>query len=319
MNGAARQVALILSYDGARYHGWQIQKHHGTVQSALTEAVRRITGGQETLIGCGRTDAGVHAAVYLASFGTMSRIPAERFPAALNSVLPADIAVRRAYDVPEGFHPLRSARGKEYTYLLYTGRTREPLWFNRALHYPFSLDAGRMQAAARYFEGKHDFAAMRSTGTELSSTVRTVYLCQVEDAPFDAGSFGLWPENSGVGMGFSENVPALSQGHTSASQQGADVPRPGAGRSPAPLSVAGRARRIYIKIRADGFLYNMARAIVGTLLEVGRGSLEADAIPDILKSGERGRAGPTAPAHGLYMTRLWYDSIPELKEIGYER
>ena len=244
-----RRIALRLSYDGTNYHGWQEQKTDVTVGGTLRNALRKICGEPEHFTGCGRTDAGVHALRYCVSFETDATIPAERIPFAVNSLLPPDISVSAAIDAPEDFNAILSCEKKEYTYKLINTRIRDPFFAGRALFYPQKLDFDAMEKAAAFFVGTHDFAAVRSVGTETKTTVRTVHW------------FGL--ERNGNDVTF--------------------------------------------RVCADGFLYNMARAMVGTLLYVSEGKLAAQDIPALLEQRDRRLTGPTAPPQGLYLTRIWYD------------
>lgn len=245
-----RNIALFLKYDGTAYHGWQVQKNARTVAQTLEEATAAVVGHPVHLTGCGRTDAGVHARVYVANFHTESRIPCDRLPYALNTHLPDDILVYDAREVPERFNAIGSCVRKEYTYQIYNSRMRDPFFVNRAWFYPRHLDEAVMQRAASQFVGTHDFAAVRSVGTEVKSTVRTVYHFEVER----------------------------------------------------------RDALIYLRVCANGFLYNMARAMVGTVVYAAEGKLDPDGIGQLLSVGDRTAAGPTVPPGGLYMTQLWYDN-----------
>lgn len=175
-----RNIALFLRYLGTAYHGWQVQKDLPTVAATLEKAAAMVVGHSVHVTGCGRTDAGVHARCYVANFHTSSTIPAERLPYALNTHLPCDIVVTRAFDVSQGFNAIGSCVRKEYTYLIYNSRLKDPFYVNRAWFYPRHLDETVMQAAADQFVGTHDFAAVRSVGTDVKSTVRTVYYYDVE-------------------------------------------------------------------------------------------------------------------------------------------
>jgi len=248
-------IALTLCFDGTNYHGWQSQKNAVTVCDTLRFAIRELTGEDIPLIGCGRTDSGVHAKLYVANFRSETKIPPDRLPFAINSQLPDDISVASASIVPDSFHSTFSCTKKEYTYIIYTSKIRNPFFKNRAYQYPCALSAEKMSLAAKKFEGTHDFSSVRSLGTDVKSTVRTINWCTVE------------PRADGL---------------------------------------------IAISMAADGFLYNMARTIAGTLLLVGNGCLSPDDIPVILQSGNRSLSGPTLPPEGLYLTRLWYD-----KEVFY--
>ncbi len=244
-----RNIALFLTYEGTSYHGWQIQKNLSTVQETLEKAVAAVIGHSVHVTGCGRTDAGVHAKCYVANFRTESTIPVERLPYALNTHLPEDIVVTKAFEVGEDFNAIGSCQRKEYTYLIYNSRVRDPFYVNRAWFYPKHLDEKIMQQAAAQFVGTHDFAAVRSVGTDVKSTVRTVYYYDVER----------------------------------------------------------KGDLIYLRVCANGFLYNMARAMAGTVVYAAEGKIAPEQIGQILESGNRTAAGPTVPPGGLYMSHLWYD------------
>ena len=170
-----RNIALTLQYLGTAYHGWQVQKTVTTVGQTLEEAAAAVVGHPVHMTGCGRTDAGVHARVYVANFRTTARIPCDRLPYALNTHLPEDIVVTNATEVHDDFNAIGSCVRKEYTYLIYNSGIRDPFYVNRAWFYPKHLDETVMQRAADCFVGTHDFAAVRSVGTDVKSTVRTVY------------------------------------------------------------------------------------------------------------------------------------------------
>lgn len=244
-----RNIALRLRYDGSRYHGWQVQKTDVSVCSTVQAALEKICEHPVKLTGCGRTDAGVHALRYCANFRSDCRIPIERFALAANSRLPDDIAVIDAVEVPEDFNSISSCIKKEYVYRIHNSNIRDPFLEKRACFYPQRLDMDRMCRAASAFEGRHDFKAVRSVGTETKTTVRTVHWCRVE-------------------------------------REG-DL--------------------ISIYICADGFLYNMCRAMVGTMVYASYGKIEPEEIPQLLEIGDRRLTGPTMPPQGLYLNRVWYD------------
>ena len=244
-----RNIAIFLSYLGTNYHGWQMQKNLATVQETLEKAVAMVVGHPVHVTGCGRTDAGVHAKCYVANFRTTSTIPTDRLPYALNTHLPVDIVVTKAFEVHDEFNAIGSCAKKEYTYIIYNSRLKDPFYVNRAWFYPKHLDEKIMQAAASEFVGTHDFAAVRSVGTDVRSTVRTVYYYDVER----------------------------------------------------------KGDLIYLRVCANGFLYNMARAMAGTVVYAAEGKIDPKQIGEILNAGNRTAAGPTVPPGGLYMTHLWYD------------
>ena len=174
-----RNIALRLQYDGTAYHGWQVQKTDVTVAETLERALTKVCGEPIKVVGCGRTDAGVHAERYIANFHTESRIPVERLPFAINTHTPEDIVVREALEVAEDFNAIGSCLKKEYTYRIYNSRVKNPFYVNRAYFYPKRLDEEFLNRAAHQFVGTHDFAAVRSVGTETKTTVRTIYWCDV--------------------------------------------------------------------------------------------------------------------------------------------
>ena len=170
-----RNIALKLMYNGTAYHGWQVQKNAVSVAEALEKALSFVVNHPVKVTGAGRTDAGVHARTYVANFRTTSAIPLERLPLAVNTRLPDDIVVSKATLVPDDFNAIGSCLKKEYTYRIYNSRIRDPFYVNRVWFYPRHLDESIRAAAAAQFVGTHDFAAVRSVGTETRTTVRTVH------------------------------------------------------------------------------------------------------------------------------------------------
>ena len=244
-----RNIALRLSYDGTRYHGWQVQKNEITVAETLEKALTKMCEHSVKVVGCGRTDAGVHALRYCANFRTDCAIPIDRIPLAVNALLPYDIAATYAVEAPEDFNSILSCIQKEYIYKLHNSRIRDPFLTSRACFFPSILNVERMKDAAKFFEGTHDFKAVRSLGTETKTTVRTVKWCVIEN----------------------------------------------------------EGDMITMRICADGFLYNMVRAIMGTVVYAGLGKIQPADIPALLEDGDRRLTGPTMPPQGLFMSRVWYD------------
>jgi tRNA pseudouridine38-40 synthase len=170
-----RNIKLLLEYDGSEYHGWQSQINAAAVHDILKAAVIKLTGEETSLVGAGRTDAGVHALGQTANFHTSSSIPADRFAYALNSMLPEDLVIKHSCEVGPDFHSRFSAKGKKYRYLIYNSSFRSPLLRNRAFHITSPLDADGMRKAAQFFVGTHDFSAFRATGGSAVSPVRTIF------------------------------------------------------------------------------------------------------------------------------------------------
>ena len=172
MNGA-KNIRLLVQYEGTAYSGWQIQENGDTIQGRLTEAIFKTTGRQITLIGAGRTDAGVHALGQVANFQIEHGLEPERYAAALNFYLPEDIRVLRSEAAPEQFHARFSARGRCYRYLV--SNEMSALYRNLRYWYHPRLDFERLQIAARCALGEHDFSAFCVTASLKDNNV-----CRVE-------------------------------------------------------------------------------------------------------------------------------------------
>lgn len=181
-NGALRNIAMTVAFDGTAYHGWQVQANARTVQQTLQDALEAVLRQRPPVTGCSRTDAGVHARAYVCNFRTGSRIPCPNLLRALNTVLPPDIAVQDCRGADPAFHARYSAAGKEYVYRFLDVPARSPFWQRYALHWPWPLDTDRLQAAALSFVGTHDFSAFCAAGGSVQDHVRTVSAAQVERA-----------------------------------------------------------------------------------------------------------------------------------------
>lgn len=154
-----RNLLLTLCFDGARYHGWQIQPNAVTVQEVLQNALVSVMQEKPNLKGCSRTDAGVHARMFCVSFHTQSRIPCGRLVNALNHFLPPDVAVQACREVPEDFHARYSCKGKQYVYQIWNAPVRSPFLYQRVLHYWYPLDETQLNAVAAQYVGSHDFTS----------------------------------------------------------------------------------------------------------------------------------------------------------------
>jgi len=169
-----RWLKLTVAYDGTNYAGWQIQPSQPTIQAAIIDAWRAITGEEASITASGRTDAGVHALGQVVGLATQSELPAERLLRGLNAKLPEDILVSNVEPAPEKFHATHDALKKLYRYKIYNSRVR-PLFERRyRWHYPQSLDIASMQRAAALMDGRHDFACFETAGSERSTKVRTL-------------------------------------------------------------------------------------------------------------------------------------------------
>lgn len=273
-----RTIKLTLAYNGAAYAGYQLQagRPERTIQGELEKALFKVTGERIRPVAAGRTDAGVHALGQVVSFSTRASLPLRAWVPALNAHLPADVVVRRAEEVAEGFHARFSAVGKVYRYLIQNGRAPAVLWRPFTWWIPLPLEVEAMKEAGRCLEGEHDFSSFCASGSTAKTSVRRLANLRWRVIPVGEGDLIL-PPLAGA---------APSAGETGEGELG---------------------RLIAIELTADGFLYQMARIIVGTLVEVGRGRLRPGEVAEILAARDRRRAGPTAPACGLCLVKVFYE------------
>jgi len=268
---AVRWLKLTVSYDGRAYAGWQIQPDKPTVQGVFESTWQKLTQEFVHVTAAGRTDAGVHALGQVVGVATETRLANEDLQRGMNALLPDDIAVVAIEDAREGFHATYEATGKRYRYRIHNARS--PSVFDRhyAWHYPHSLDAKAMDAAGQTLVGRHDFSSFESAGSERPDSIRTITELTVARGEH-VGEF-LRNSKSAV----SERLPHVQLSNL-----------------------------ITIDVAGDGFLYNMVRAIVGTLIEVGRGTRDADWLAEVLAARDRRQAGQTAPPHGLFLVSVDY-------------
>lgn len=261
-----RTLKIVLAYDGTDLVGWQRQPAGVSVQARLEDALSAIEGRPVPVAGAGRTDAGVHALGQVASCRIDHPLAVAQLAAALNAMLPADIRVLEVGEVDDAFHARYGARLKTYRYLLLTSAVVSPFERRYVWHVPQSLDVGAMAAGARCLEGEHDFAAMRAAGSSTRTTVRTL-------------------------------TAAIVRESTSAEVVGGSL---------ALRSAGGPGRVITIEFTGTGFLRHMVRNAVGTLVEIGLGKRGPAWMAEVLASGDRAQAGPTAPARGLCLVGVEY-------------
>lgn len=240
---------LTMAYDGTNYHGWQRQKNGITVQEVLEGVLGDIFGAQTTVTGCSRTDAGVHARIYVCSFSAQTTIPADKIPFVLNTKLPGDIRAYKCEAVHDTFNARFETVTKAYEYKIVNAPFQNPLIRNYAWHYPIKLDVEKMKRAAQIICGKHDFASFCAAGSVVKSTVRNL----------------------------------------------------------TELTVSKDGDIITVRAAADGFLYNMVRIIVGTLVYVGCGKLSENDIAQLIEKKDRRHPGITAPPQGLALVEVNYE------------
>ena len=238
---------IRLSYDGTHYCGWQMQKNGLSVQACVMEALQKIFGSVTEFSGCSRTDSGVHALDFCASFRPTFDLPCEKIPAALNANLPRDIAVKSAQTVSDDFHARYAVKSKEYLYRIRTAPLRDPFSENRVWHRPGEYDLSALNEGASYLCGTHDFRSFMAAGSKIEDCTRTVFRAEFEQTEEEL--------------------------------------------------------RFYVS--ADGFLYNMVRIMVGTLLDIPQ-RIPPEEMLRILEAKDRSVAGMTAPSCGLYLNRVTY-------------
>jgi len=169
-----RNLKLTLEYDGENYHGWQRQPRVTTIQGIIEEALAKVLQKKISLIGAGRTDAGVHARGQVANFKTKSNLPLKNLKAALNSLLPEDIVVKHAVHVSNDFHARYDARSKLYRYTILNAPLSSPLLRKYVYFFSYPLDIKAMKRAAKFLAGRHDFSSFRGAGTARENYIRKV-------------------------------------------------------------------------------------------------------------------------------------------------
>lgn len=238
---------MIIQYDGGRYRGWQrLGNGDSSIQGKIENVLTEMAGEEVQIIGCSRTDAGVHAMEQIANFKMKTSMSELQIKAYLNKYLPNDISVLHLETVPDRFHARYNAKDKTYLYKIWNEEHTNPFMRKYSMHVDQKLDISKMKEAASHFLGSHDFTAYSNAKSKKKSMVREIYAISIEK------------EN-----GF-----------------------------------------LHIRVRGDGFLYNMVRKIVGTLIEVGLNTIKPDQIPAIIESKERVQTGLMAEAAGLYLEKV---------------
>ena len=269
------RLKITIAYVGTRYCGWQIQSHADgrksspTIQGELEAIASRVCRQPIRIHGSGRTDSGVHADAQVAHFD----IPKEKLQVdwlrAFNKQLPPDITVLQVEHVDDDFHARFGATRKEYTYRLWLSGNIMPPHLAPFVWACGKLNVSAMDAAARHLTGTHDFASFQNTGTDIQSTIRTI--STIKHSAF---------QHNGLSMSSTEYTTDIPFEH--------------------------EALELRWHFSANGFLKQMVRNLMGTLVACGRGKLSPDSLPDLIASADRTQAPPTAPAHGLIMSRVHY-------------
>lgn len=253
MNNEFNRYFVWFSYDGTRYHGWQVQPSGNSVQAELQRALSLQLRETIEVVGAGRTDAGVHARRMAAHFDTMQTLDCQQTAYRLNRILPRDIAVECVAPVPKDLHARFSAFARTYHYYIHTFKSPFLSRYSCEMH--FSLDFQLMNEAARMLLNYDDFGAFCKSHADVKTT-----LCHVTNALWSETAPGEW----------------------------------------------------MFEITANRFLRNMVRAVVGTLVEVGRGRLSLDEFRRVVEGKRRTDAGESMPAHALFLERIDYPAMSGL-------
>jgi len=236
---------IELSFNGSNLHGWQIQPNANTIQAELNKALSAILNNVISVVGAGRTDAGVHAKQMFAHFDFEGDLEIEILLTKLNGFLPNNISIHQIFKVDDNAHARFDAISRTYQY--YIINEKNPFNKNVYLHYK-TLNIDAMNLACKYVLGKQDFTSFSKLHTQTHTNNCDVMIAN-------------WQQQ--------EN-------------------------------------ELIFTIKADRFLRNMVRAIVGTLLEVGEGKIIAEKIKEIIAKKDRSEAGISVPAHALFITKIEY-------------
>lgn len=244
-----RNIKFIISYDGTKFKGWQrLGEDKRTVQGTIEKVLSTILKEEIQVIGCGRTDAGVHAISYVLNFHTISDMLLEKMIEHFTKQIPQDIQLVEAKDCAERFHSRYNIKQKTYLYKIDNQKQFNLFTRYYKLHVPEVLDINKMKEAATLLEGEHDFQSFTTLKANKKSTVRTIKKIEVEQNNED----------------------------------------------------------LYIRITGAGFLWNMVRIIVGTLLEVGKNQLTIEEVEAILKKEDRAEAPGKVESGALYLESVEY-------------
>jgi tRNA pseudouridine38-40 synthase len=243
------KVKLTIEYDGTNYKGWQRQAPEiPSVQGFIEDALEKLFGQKINMVGAGRTDAGVHAHNQIGHFIPPRDPRPYNFVHAFQALLPADIVIKKAEHVPINFHAQVSAVNKTYIYRIWNHPVPSAIRARRSLFIRKPLDIEKLERAAQYFVGTHDFKALRSEGSAALTTVRTVHWTKFKKTD----------------------------------------------------------EYVEFHINGSGFLKQMVRNIVGTLLQIEMNDRDPHSIPALLASRDRKLAGPTVGPQGLYLEQVNY-------------
>lgn len=271
------RYAICLSYNGAAFSGWQVQPNAPSVQETLESAISTLLKCPVAVTGAGRTDASVNARGYIAHFELPSEAGqiAADFCCKLNAILPREVVVHSIKEAGAEFHARFDARRREYTYFIH--RKKDPFadpWSWKCT-YP-GLDFEAMSRACNFLLGTHDFSCFEKTGGNSKTSICTIFEARWE--PYIPTHIAVMPIESPVHS--KELIPTPLRDNS--------------------------WPYWYFRVAADRFLRNMVRAIVGTMIEVGRGKRTPESIATLITSGTRSDAGESVPGHALFLSKVEY-------------
>jgi pseudouridylate synthase I len=244
-----RNLKMTIAYDGSKYKGWQKQKDNDlTIQGKIEAVLSKMTGEEIQLVGCGRTDSGVHAENYIANFHTKCTYSINMMLDYLYEYLPEDILVKSIENAAERFHARYNVKSKTYVYRINNGKFRDIFSRKYTYHLAERLNLSEMRNASEILIGRHDFQSFTNLRKGDKSTIRTINF----------------------------------------------------------INIIKEDNLLTIEINGDGFLWNMVRIIVGTLIEVGKGNFKPSDVERILNEKKRWEAGPLAQAKGLFLSAVQY-------------
>lgn len=246
-----KRICLKIEYDGTNYSGWQKQPSVKTIQGEIEQAIERSIGQKVEVFGSGRTDAGVHACDQTAHFDLEKPVPVEKIASIINSYLPDDIVIKKAFEVDKEFHSRFSIIKKCYLYKIINSQTKDAFLANRVAFVRNKLDVRKMRQASKLLIGKHNFEGFCASASTAQTFEREIYS----------------------------------------------------------IKITKKGNLISVKVCGNGFLYNMVRIIVGTLIDYSLGKISIDDIREALDNQDRTKAGQTMPPQGLYLYKTIYKNF----------
>lgn len=244
----SKRYFIRLSYKGTNYHGWQIQPNAITVQEELNKALSTVLNQEINVVGCGRTDTGVHASDFIAHFNVneSTQIDCDKLAFKLNRFLPHDIAIKEVFRVGDEAHARFDAIARTYHYKI--TKNKNPFRNDSHWNMQYKLDVSKMNEAAKILFDFIDFTSFSKLHTDVKTNNCKIYKAE-------------WTETN---------------------------------------------EEMVFTVKADRFLRNMVRAIVGTLVEVGRGKMDSNGFRQVIESKNRSNAGSSVPGHGLFLAEIEY-------------